>query len=105
MAAPNTKEIARVFSSIDDVRTMRRFFEEIFTAAEMRDMALRWQLMKLLRKGIPQREIASDLGVSLCKITRGSKVLKNPRSVSNKLLDRKSGASHVKRKQRKSSSG
>ena len=66
---------------------MRRFFDEIFTSAERRDLALRWNLMKLLHAGVPQRRIAAKLGVSLCKITRGSRVLKGRGSVSGKMLD------------------
>jgi TrpR family trp operon transcriptional repressor len=43
--------------------------------------------MEMLRRGHSQRDIASRLGVSLCKITRGSKVLKTSGSVSNRILD------------------
>lgn len=84
-------EIIRVFCDIDDFKTMKKFFEEIFTSAEVQDVALRWRLMQLLHNEIPQRQIASKLGISLCKITRGSKVLKARAGVSKKILDRKSG--------------
>ena len=81
-------ELARVFSGIDNSRTMKKFFNEIFTEAERKDFALRWQLMKLLNKNIPQREIASGLKISLCKITRGAKILKDSKSVSYKILNK-----------------
>jgi len=45
------------------------------------------QLVKRLDGGQSQRAIASDLGVSLCKITRGSRELKKPRSALRTLLD------------------
>ena len=79
-------ELVRVFAGIDTTRAMRKFFDEIFTEAERRDFALRWQLMKLLNKKVPQREIASRLRISLCKITRGARILKDDKSVTNKIL-------------------
>ncbi len=80
------EEIADVFSRIDDRATMLLFFGEIFTSAEIKDIALRWQLMKMLSEKIPQRRIAERLGISLCKITRGARILKNPDSVSGSFL-------------------
>jgi TrpR family trp operon transcriptional repressor len=66
---------------------MRRFLEEILTPAERKDLALRWQLMQMLQAGVSQRKIASDLGISLCKITRGAKILKDPASVTKRYLE------------------
>lgn len=91
-------EITGVLADIKDNRTMKRLFKEIFTPAEIRDVALRWRLMKMLHKGVPQREIAAELGISLCKITRGSKVLKAKNSVSKKILDQEKGVRHASRK-------
>jgi TrpR family trp operon transcriptional repressor len=83
----NTRELAEAFSRIKDPRAMRQFFEEIFTPAERSDLALRWELMKLLRQGRPQRAIAAELGISLCKITRGAKIIHDPKSITNQLLN------------------
>jgi TrpR family trp operon transcriptional repressor len=78
--------IASVFARVGSAGEMRRFFNEILTAAEMRDLALRWLLLKKLSAGMPQRKIADELGISLCKITRGSKLLKNRKSVTVRML-------------------
>ena len=75
-----------VFCKISDPDTMERFFEEIFTDSERRDLSLRWELMRRLRQRVPQRQIAADLGISLCKITRGAKILKDRTSVSSSML-------------------
>ncbi len=91
-------EIVDVFTGIVDRKTMKRLFTEVFTPAEIQDVALRWRLMKMIHQGIPQREIAGRLGISLCKITRGSRVLKSPNSVSKKILDRKKGVRYASRK-------
>lgn len=79
--------VADVFASIRTPRQMRRFMEEIMTSAEMCDLVLRWQLLQRLRAGVPQRQIAGELGVSLCKITRGSRILKRPGSVTSSILN------------------
>ncbi len=79
-------EISGVLAGIDDPDQMRRFLEEILTPAERKDLALRWELMRRLTDGIPQRQIAEQLGVSLCKITRGAKILKKEDSISRQQL-------------------
>ena len=89
-------EVVKVFTEIENARMMKAFFDELFTPAELQDVALRWRLMTLLHKGVPQRQIASDLGISLCKITRGAKIIKNRRSATRKLLDRRFGECHAK---------
>ena len=81
-------ELAKVFCDINDVKTMNKFFSEIFTEKERKDLELRWELMRLLHQGARQRDICSQLGISLCKITRGSKILKDAKSVSRALLDK-----------------
>lgn len=83
----NLSDISTVLCSIDDVQQMQCFLGEILTPSERRDLALRWELMRRLRKGIPQRKIAADLGISLCKITRGAKVLKQDHSISKHYLN------------------
>ncbi|PKM89765.1 MAG: transcriptional regulator [Firmicutes bacterium HGW-Firmicutes-12] len=84
----NHDELIEVFTKIDDYENMQKLFKEIFTPHEIDDIALRWQLMKMLHQEIPQRKIAADLGISLCKITRGAKVLKED-SITKKILNRK----------------
>ena len=76
--------------SISSEKEMSQFLQEILTEAELRDIELRWKLMEKLRAGDTQRHIAQELGVSLCKVTRGNKILKNTNSISSRLL----GASH-----------
>lgn len=79
--------VCGILCKIRNADEMRRFLEEILTPAERKDLALRWKLMQMLQEGIPQRKIASELGISLCKITRGAKILKEGRSVSKRYLE------------------
>jgi TrpR family trp operon transcriptional repressor len=80
-------ELLNVFTEIADPREMETFFLEIFSPKELKDLALRWQLLKELHEGQPQRSIAARHRISLCKITRGSKLLKQEISVTKKMLD------------------
>ena len=79
-------DVCSVLCDIHEPDQMHRFLEEILTPAEREDLSLRWQLMQMLTEGIPQRQIAETLGVSLCKITRGAKILKQNNSVSKQHL-------------------
>lgn len=79
-------EISEALAAMQSPDEVRVFLREICTPGECHDIALRWRLMKMLAAGIPQRKIAADLGVSLCKITRGSKYLKDKNSVFSHLL-------------------
>jgi len=54
---------------------LKAFLRDLLTPAEYRDTALRWRIIKMLSDGVPQRNIAESLGVSLSKITRGSREL------------------------------
>ena len=82
------RELLEVISSLDDIEDLNRFFNDIFTPAELEDISLRWKLLKDLHLGMTQRKIAEKYGISLCKITRGSKVLKHDGSLVLKVLDR-----------------
>lgn len=86
MEVDDISEIAEIFTNINTVETMIDFFNEILTARERKILILRWQLMKMLNKKIPQRKIASALRISSCKIARGSKILKDKKSVSRNVL-------------------
>jgi TrpR family transcriptional regulator, trp operon repressor len=84
--ARDLAEVAGVFAAINDCEIMMAFLEEILSPAERSSVTMRWKLLRMLHLGVPQREIAGKLHLSLCKITRGSKILKNPKSVSRALL-------------------
>ena len=84
----NLKEICHLISKNSDEEFLYNFFDCLFTNNEMTDFAKRWQLVKELDSGVTQREIARKYNMSLCKITRGSKMLKNQDSAFRILLDR-----------------
>ncbi len=84
---PITKELIDIFTRTTDRKQMEVLFQEIFTPNEIDTLTLRWQLLKDLYEGKTQRKIAAEHKISLCKITRGSKLLKAKDSYLKKVLD------------------
>jgi TrpR family trp operon transcriptional repressor len=82
----NIDELCRVLAKTGDKKLLEAFFCSLLTPAETADIAARWALVKALRDGIPQREISKTLGLSLCKITRGSRELKKTGSGFQRIL-------------------
>ncbi|MDR2807603.1 MAG: trp operon repressor [Spirochaetaceae bacterium] len=83
----NIKELADTLAGVQDGKLIEAFLRSLLTPAEVADIATRWALVKELNKKTPQRVIAKKLGISLCKITRGSRELKAPDSAFRKMLD------------------
>ena len=86
--ATSVNEIARELAAAGDAALVRRFLESILTPREREEIAGRWELVKLLNRGESQRKVAERLGMSLCKITRGSRELKKKDSAFKAVLER-----------------
>lgn len=71
----------------NDEAFLNEFFACLFTKPELKDIANRWLLVKEIDAGTTQREIAKKFGMSLCKITRGSRELSKPDSAFRKMLE------------------
>ncbi len=83
----NISELSQALAKIQDSELIKSFLAGLLTPAERADIAARWALVKELEKKVPQREIAKQLGISLCKITRGSRELKKENSPFKSLFD------------------
>jgi len=79
-------ELAQLLSRTDDPHLVEGVLNALLTPSEAHDLSARWELVKRLDQGETQRQIAKELGLSLCKITRGSRELKKPDSVLKALL-------------------
>ncbi|MBN1957294.1 MAG: helix-turn-helix domain-containing protein [Desulfuromonadales bacterium] len=55
---------------------MSRALRELLTASELAEVTNRLQIFELLEQGVPQRQIADQLGVGIATVTRGSNALK-----------------------------
>ena len=74
-------EIAKMLGKLKSQTETYNFLLEILTESEVETLSKRWCILKMLKAGKTQREISRELNVSLCKVTRGSKILKNEKSV------------------------
>jgi len=83
--------VTEVLASITSAKEMRQFLVELLTPGEVRDITLRWRLLELLAEGVTQRRIAEELKISLCKITRGSKIMKQQGAVAARVLKGQTG--------------
>lgn len=82
-------EILDIFTGVEDKEDMLSLFDDLFTDSEINDIVLRFLLMDDLYRGKSQRDIASARHISLCKITRGSRMLKKKNGFMKALLSAK----------------
>ena len=83
----NYDELCDIIFSVKDKSLLKDFLNCLFTPSERFDFAQRWLIVKELKAGTPQREIAKKYNMSLCKITRGSKELQKENSAFGKIAD------------------
>lgn len=67
------------------------FLGDVATLAELKAMSERWQVAKLVDKGVSYREINKQTGVSTATITRVAKWLKYGMGGYRMMIDRRKG--------------
>ncbi len=72
----NHTELSRILASISEEDQMSKLLQDFLTPQELEDLVLRWEIIKLLHTGMPQREIAKQLGVAIGTVSRGARELK-----------------------------
>ena len=80
------KDWAGSLLKLRDMASLMIFLNGMFTKQELKRIAIRWKLLELLVKNVPQREIAKKLNVSLCNITRGSRELRKSSDFKNMVI-------------------
>ena len=80
------QKISKLVKNLHTETEVEVFFKELLTNSEIETLSKRWRILEMLKSGKTQREIAKDLQVSLCKVTRGAKILKDEKSVLAKYL-------------------
>lgn len=82
----NISAISKIICNLNSEQDVYNFLLEILTASEVETLSKRWRILKMLAGSATQREIAKELNVSLCKVTRGAKILKNKNAIITKCL-------------------
>ena len=81
------QELSKTISKLKSDKEVYGFLTELLTESEINVLSKRWRILKLLQSGTTQRQIAKELQVSLCKVTRGAKILNNKKAVITKILE------------------
>ncbi len=84
----SVKQLTGALAATDDPILIRDFLNSILTPNEMSEVAARWALVMQIYEGKSQRKISEQLGLSLCKITRGSRELKKENSPFRKMIEK-----------------
>lgn len=58
---------------------MREFLLALLTQKEIEELPKRIEIVKMLKRGVPQHTIAQKLGVGVATVTRGSKEVQKGR--------------------------
>lgn len=80
-------ELSTALAGVSDKALLEEFLKCILTESEIGEVTSRWTLVRKIKDGQTQRSIAKELGLSLCKITRGSKELKKDESAFKKVIE------------------
>ncbi|WP_027858205.1 Trp family transcriptional regulator [Marinobacterium jannaschii] len=73
---PYLDELLEHLLAVDDKAGMEKALSGLLTPSELVEISKRLQIFKLLKAGVPQRQIAERLGVGIATVTRGSRALK-----------------------------
>jgi TrpR-related protein YerC/YecD len=67
---PQIVDLLETIVGLRSVGDAERFFRDLCTIPELRTLAARWEVVKLLDRGVPYTEIAARTGASTATITR-----------------------------------
>jgi TrpR-related protein YerC/YecD len=67
---PEAEALFEAILRLDTVEDAERFFRDLCTLNELRDMAQRWAVVRLLDQGMHYAEISRTTGASTATITR-----------------------------------
>ncbi len=69
----NFNDLVHILIDIDSKEEMTNFLNGLLTPKERVEFVRRLDIVKMLKKGMPQHKIAEKLGVGVATVTRGSK--------------------------------
>lgn len=73
------KDLVKTLLSMKTEDKMVNFLEGILTPKELLEIPMRLKIVRMLKKGVPQHEIAKELGIGIATVTRGSKEIQKGR--------------------------
>lgn len=70
------QELIKHLLAAKDSQHLEQRLSNLLTPSELSEISKRLQIFKLLNEGMPQRQIAEQLGVGIATVTRGSRAMK-----------------------------
>ncbi|MDQ6984768.1 MAG: YerC/YecD family TrpR-related protein [Candidatus Dojkabacteria bacterium] len=91
------KKSEDLFEAILKLKTVdeaANFMRDLLTEKEIEEFSSRFEVAKELDKGKPQRQVATEAGVSIATVTRVNRFLKNGMDGYRLILDRLNSHHH-----------
>jgi TrpR-related protein YerC/YecD len=85
---PDVEALFEAILRLDDIDESERFFRDLCTLTELRDMAQRWGVARLLDAGLHYAEISRRTGASTATITRIASWLNHGEGGYRAMLDK-----------------
>jgi TrpR-related protein YerC/YecD len=82
------KDLLRTMMSLKTLDEAQRFFRDLCTISELDAMAHRWEVAKLLDRGLPYHEVAKEAHASTTTVTRVAHWLRHGEGGYRLALDR-----------------
>jgi TrpR-related protein YerC/YecD len=82
------RELFQALLTLETPAEIEAFFRDLCTLSELEAMAHRWQVARLLERGLPYLEIAERTGASTTTVTRVALWLKHGEGGYRLALDR-----------------
>ena len=92
-----TRELGAAVSVLRDSEEALRFLRDLCTVNELRELAARWEVARLLDDGISYHDISERTGASSATISRVNQWLRYGRDGYRLVLDRQARASRRRR--------
>ena len=90
---PDVEALFNAILNLDDSEETERFFRDLCTLNELRDMAQRWAVVRMLDSGLHYAEISRTTGASTATITRIASWLHHGEGGYRAMLDKLDAAS------------
>jgi TrpR family trp operon transcriptional repressor len=75
------KDLVQFLTEVDDELVLEKRLKALLTPNEIEEMLRRLKILELLEQGVPQRDIAKQLGVGIATVTRGSRAFKELKEI------------------------
>ena len=72
-----TNNLFKAILSLKTAKEAEKFFRDLCTLDEIKEMSERWEIVRLLEQGMPYRQIAGKLKVSTTTVSRVALWLNN----------------------------